>query len=636
MKLKKFLLTGSACLTLLLSLAGISLTRADNSFISPSAKLPHTFQIGEKDFLLDGHPFRIRCGEIHFARVPREYWRNRLQTCRAMGLNTICVYLFWNRQEWTPGNFDWTGSNDAAEFCRLAQEEGLWVVLRPGPYACAEWDGGGLPWWLLKNPAIALRTQDPAFMKPATTYVKEVGRVLAPLQVSHGGPILMVQVENEYGSYGKDAAYMGAMRQATIDAGFDVPLFACNGPDQLPNALRSDLFEAVNFGGDPAGAFKALRKIQKTGPLMNGEFYPGWFDSWGHPHQHGDTPKYLGDLQYMLQNDISFSIYMVHGGTSWGLWSGANEPPFSPQTTSYDYDAPISEAGWVTDKFTKTREIMSKYLAPGEKLPEPPAKNPVITIPSFVLNEAARLEDNLPAPIQDSQPQTMEMYDQGQGCILYRTTLPAGPATKLSVKELHDFGWCFLDGKPIGVMDRRNYHFSISLPARTAPAQLDILVEALGHVNYGPHIDDRKGILDPVQLEGQASPVDNWQVYRFPLDAGELSSLHYQAAPVAGAAFWKGSFDLTKTGDTFLDLRSWGHGVAWVNGHCLGRFWDIGPTQTMYCPAPWLKVGHNEIVVFDLVGPRAPQVAGLALPISGELHPELDFTPGAVAATAKP
>jgi beta-galactosidase len=616
-------LTASAFLAFLLFLATAGWAGADNSYVSPSAKLTHNFQIGEKDFLLDGAPFRIRCGEMHFARVPREYWRNRLQTCRAMGLNTICVYLFWNRQEWTQGNFDWSGANDAAEFCRLAQEEGLWVVLRPGPYSCAEWDGGGLPWWLLKDPTIALRSLDPAFMNPATVYMKEVGRVLAPLQVNRGGPILMVQVENEYGSFGKNADYMWAMREAVIDAGFTVPLFASNGPDQVANAFRSDLFEAVNFGADPAGAFRSLRKVQKTGPLMNGEFYPGWFDSWGKPHQHGNTAQYLKDLEYMLQNNISFSIYMAHGGTSWDLWSGANEPPFSPQTTSYDYDAPISEAGWVTDKFAKTRKLMSRYLAPGEKLPEAPPKNPVISISPFLLKETARLEDNLPAPIADAQPRTMEMYDQGHGCILYRTTLPAGPAAKLSVGELHDIGWCFLDGKQVGVMDRRSYRYSIPLPARAAPAQLDILVEALGHVNYGPHIDDRKGILAPVQLDGQA--VANWQIYSFPLDAGELSALHYQSALASGAAFWKGAFQLTKVGDTFLDLRLWGHGVAWVNGHCLGRFWDIGPTQTMYCPGPWLKAGANDVVVLDLVGPRTPRLAGLAQPILGQLHPELDF-----------
>ena len=293
----------------------------------------HTFMIGDKDFLLDEKPFQIRCGEIHFARVPREYWDHRLKMARAMGLNAVCVYLFWNKLEWKEGQFDWTGENDAAEFCRLAQRNGLWVILRPGPYACAEWDGGGLPWWLLKNPAIKLRTQDPAFLGPAMAYLKEVGRVLAPLQITHGGPILMAQVENEYGSFGHDADYMGTLRQTMIDAGFDVPLFACNPTGDIKKGLRSDLFQAVNFGHDPKSAFDVLRSIQPTGPLMNGEFYPGWFDSWGAPHRTGNLGQYLADLDYMLKNDVSFSIYMAHGGTTWELWSGADQP-FRPDTTS--------------------------------------------------------------------------------------------------------------------------------------------------------------------------------------------------------------------------------------------------------------------------------------------------------------
>jgi len=584
----------------------------------------HTFAIGKKDFLLDGKPLQIRCGEVHFTRVPRAYWDHRLKMARAMGLNAVCVYLFWNKLEWKEGRFDWNGENDAAEFCRMAQQNGLWVILRPGPYVCSEWDGGGLPWWLLKNPTIKLRTKDPAFIGPVTAYFKEVGRVLGPLQVTHGGPILMAQVENEYGSYGQDVDYMGTLRQALMDSGFDIPLFACNPANGIHNGLRSDLFQAVNFGHDPEGSFKTLRTFQTTGPLMNGEFYPGWFDSWGNPHRTGNMGQYLGDLEYMLKNDMSFSIYMAHGGTSWGLWSGADQP-FRPDTTSYDYDAPISEAGWVTDKFTQTRTLMSRYLLPGETLPAPPPQNPVITVDSFALTEAAPIFDNLPAPVKDDQPKTMEQYDQGHGCILYRTTVPVGPAAMLSVREVHDFAWIFLDGKQIGVMDRRRHGYSVLLPERTRPGQLDILIEAVGRVNFGPGIHDRKGLHGPVRLAGQAASLQGWQVYSLPLDDAELAALHYQPAPVTGPAFWQGSFDLTQTGDTFLDMHAWGKGVVWVNGHCLGRFWDIGPTQTMYTPGPWLKTGHNEVVVLDLVGPREAKLAGLAKPVLDEIHPELDF-----------
>jgi beta-galactosidase len=600
--------------------------RAQTPSAAPAAR--HVFAIGEQTFLLDGKPFQFRCGEIHFARVPREYWRHRLRMARGMGLNTVCVYLFWNFQEWDEGKFDWSGMADAAAFCKMAQEEGLWVLLRPGPYSCAEWEMGGLPWWLLKRDGIRLRSRDPAFLQPATRYLGEVGRVLGPQQVTHGGPILMAQVENEYGSFGNDAEYMGALRQALITGGFDVPLFACNPPGAIGSGFRPDLFQVVNFGSGPQGAFQALRKYQKTGPLMNGEFYPGWFDTWGNKHRTGDLGRYLGDLEYMLKNGMSFSIYMAHGGTSFGLWSGADRP-FRPDTSSYDYDAPISEAGWATEKYAKARELFSRYLLSGETIPPPPAANPVISVPAFAFNESAPVFSNLPPPAKDPEPRTMESYNQSRGDMVYRTTLAPGPAGRLSASQVHDFAWVFLDGKQIGVMDRRSNRYHVELPARAAPARLDILLEAMGRVNFGGEVFDRKGLHAPVRFApvtgGPPADVTGWEVSSLPLDAWELAALKFQPGPAVGPAFWRGAFTVSAPGDTFLDLRSWGKGVVWVNGHCLGRFWDIGPTQTMYCPGPWLKPGRNEVIVLDLLGPRDPEMAGLAKPNLDEVRPELDF-----------
>ncbi len=607
----------------------------------------HTFAIGTNDFLLDGQRFQIRCGEVHAARVPAEYWRNRLQMAKAMGLNTVCAYLFWNQIEPRPGEFDWSGQADVAEFCRIAQSEGLWVILRPGPYACAEWDGGGLPWWLLKYDDIKLRTSDPRFVAAATNYLHAVGEKLAPLQITRGGPIIMVQVENEYGSYGKDSAYMGEMRKIMLDAGFDVPLFACNPPKDLRNGYRSDLFPVVNFGSDPAGGFKALRKILPQGPLMCGEFYPGWFDTWGAPHHLGKTNAYYADLEYMLTNDASFSIYMAHGGTTFGLWSGADRP-FKPDTSSYDYDAPISEAGWPTEKFFKTRELFAKYLLPGETIPEPPATNPVITIAPIDVTECAPVFDNLPEVIRTEKPGTMEKYDQSHGCVLYRTTIPAGPAATLEAASVHDFGFVFLNGERAGVMDRRNGNFKVHLPERKKSATLDILVEAVGHVNFGQEMHDRKGIHAPVKLGG--TELTDWRIFNLPLDDRMLADLKFHPtttrplySPRANAIFgnvksrawkmnspmfWRGTFKLEKAGDTFLDLRSWGKGVVWMNGHCLGRFWNIGPTQTAYVPGCWLRAGKNEIVILDLLGSEKPVIAGLDQPILNELHPKKDFSRG--------
>ena len=593
----------------------------------------HTFEIGAEEFLLDGRPFVIRCGEIHFPRVPRAYWTHRLRMCRALGLNTVCVYLFWNFHEWEEGTFDWSGPADAAEFCRLAQAEGLWVLLRPGPYSCAEWEMGGLPWWLVRREGLRVRSADPAFLAPATRYLREVGRVLAPLQITRGGPLLMVQVENEYGSFGDDAAYLGALRQALLEGGFDVPLFACNPPGVLANGHRDDLFQVVNFGpGACEEAFRALRRHQKTGPLMNGEYYPAWFDMWGRRHRTGPLAPILADLEYMLTRRHSFSIYMAHGGTSFGLWAGADRP-FSPDTSSYDYDAPISEAGWATPKFTAIRELFARHLPPGETLPPVPAANPVVTVAPFTLTERAALFENLPIPSKTAAdaPAPMEFHGQSRGCTLYRSCLPAGPAGTLTARAAHDFAWVFIDGKLAGTMDRRRRRFDVPLGEREGETRLDILVEAMGRVNFGPEVFDRKGLFAPVGLtanDGTRQEVRSWEVFALELDAAQLAGLRY--APCAegdnAPAFWRGSFALAAAGDTFLDVRSWGKGVAWVNGHCLGRFWNIGPTQTMYVPGPFTRAGRNEVVMLDLLAPRAPLLAGMAEPILDELHPELDFS----------
>jgi len=621
MKLKSLLSTGLPAALLCLS--------AGCFHPPPPAAAPakHTFAIGGNDFLLDGQRLQIRCGEIHAARVPREYWEHRLRLAKAMGLNTVCAYLFWNMHEPQPGRFNWSGPADMAEFCRLAQKEGLWVVLRPGPYACAEWEMGGLPWWLLRNDGVKLRTRDPLFLDAARHYLKEVGRVLGPLQITRGGPILMVQVENEYGSYGKDAEYMGAVRQSLLDAGFDVPLFACNPPGDLKNGYRADLFPVVNFGADPAGGFKALRGILPKGPLMCGEFYPGWFDTWGAPHHTGNTSNYLRDLDYMLNAGASFSIYMAHGGTTFGLWSGADHP-FKPDTSTYDYDAPISEAGWTTDKFFKTRELFAKYLLAGESIPDPPPKNRVITIAPAAATQCAPVFASLPSPKTDARAGAMEEYGQGYGCIVYRTTLPPGPAATLAAEAIHDYGFVYLDGERAGFMDRRNRSFKVPLPERKNPARLDILVEAAGRVNFGVEIHDHKGVIGGFTLAGAggAAPLTGWQIYNLPLDAKMLAGLKYRAPQAKpGPAFWRARVEVAQPGDTFLDMRPWGKGVAWVNGHCLGRFWNIGPAQTLYVPGPWLKSGQNEVVILDLPGPEKPEVAGLDTPILNQLRPELDF-----------
>jgi beta-galactosidase len=583
------------------------------------------FAIGDSDFLLDGQRLQIRCGEMHFARVPREYWTHRLKAIKAMGLNTVCAYLFWNYHEWREGRYDWQGQRDAAEFCRLAQQEGLWVILRPGPYACAEWEMGGLPWWLLKSPGDAfLRTRDAAFMHPARRWLAEVGRVLGSQLVTRGGPILMVQVENEYGFFGEDLDYMREMRAMLQGAGFDVPLFQCNPTNAVVKSHIDGLFDVANFGSDPVAGFKELDKVQK-GPRMCGEYYSGWFDTWGAPHRRGSANGAVADIQTMLKANGSFSLYMAHGGTTFGLWGGCDRP-FRPDTSSYDYDAPISEAGWTGEKFQAYREGIKPYLQADEKLPPAPPQNPVVAIAPFALKQSSSVFTALAAGavIKAVSPQPIEQYDISRGLVSYRVTLPAGPAATLEAAKVRDLAWVRVDGKQVGTMDTRHRRFSVDLPARSKPAVLEILLYTIARVNFGVEIHDRKGLHGPVLLGGQ--PLENWEIRAIDFDAdGVLPALTWNTGRTQGPAFWRGGFEATQTGDTFLDLSGWGQGIVWINGRCLGRYWSIGPTQTMYLPGPWIKRGRNEVVVLDLTGPQSARIAGLKMPILDQLRPDRDL-----------
>ena len=582
------------------------------------AEPAHTFSIGENDFLLDGKRLQIRCGEMHFARVPREYWQHRLKMCKAMGLNAVCAYLFWNAHEFEQGKYNWAGQADAAEFCKMAQAEGLWVILRPGPYACAEWDGGGLPWWLLKNNTIQLRTSDPAYVNAARTWLKEVGRVLGPQQITHGGSILMVQVENEYGSYGKDAGYMAQMRQALLDGGFDVPLFACNPRGDLRNGLLTNLFQVVNFGNDPEGGFKALRQLQPSGPLMCGEFYPGWFDTWGAPHHLGDAKRDLADLEYMLSHNASFSIYMAHGGTTFGMNSGTDRP-FKPDTSSYDYDAPISEAGWATDKYLALREKFKEFTKVTP--PEIPAQLPVIAIPEIKLDKAVAIDALLEkiTPVNNDRPLTFEALNQGHGYVLYRRHFVQPLSGTLNLTGLRDFALVYVNGDKAGELNRyyKNYTMPIDIPFN---ANLEIFVENMGRINYGSEIiHNLKGIISPVRIDS-TEVTGNWEMFGLPMDkAPDLSNLKDKYLP-GRPTLYSGTFDLKVTGDTFLDLRKWGKGIVFVNGHHLGRYWSAGPQQTLFLPGCWLKKGINRVVIFEQKPEaRMQSLSSIKTPILEEL-----------------
>lgn len=594
------------------------------AFISScqSSQAGGTFEVGKNTFLLNGKPFVVKAAEVHYPRIPEPYWEQRILSCKALGMNTLCLYVFWNLHEQQPGKFDFSGNKDIAKFCRLAQKHGMYVIVRPGPYVCAEWEMGGLPWWLLKKDDVQLRTLDPYYMERVGIFMNEVGKQLADLQISRGGNIIMVQVENEYGSYGIDKPYVSAIRDLVKKAGFtDVPLFQCDWSSNFTNNALDDLLWTVNFG---TGAnideqFKKLKSLRPETPMMCSEFWSGWFDHWGRKHETRDAATMVSGIKDMLDRNISFSLYMTHGGTTFGWWGGANNPAYSAMCSSYDYDAPISEAGWTTPKYFQLRDLLKQYLPEGETLPEPPDQYPVISVPAITEWEVAPLFDNLPQAKQSEDIKPMEQFDQGWGSILYRTTLKEDVKGVLHIDEVHDWAQVFADGKLLGRLDRRRGEFTLPLKETLKKGtRLDILVEAMGRVNFDKSIHDRKGITNKVEVASgeQVKELKGWEVYNLPPFYEFVSQKNYQAGkPVDGPAYYKATFRLDKTGDTFLDMQTWGKGMVWVNGHAMGRFWEIGPQQTLYMPGCWLKEGDNEIIVLDLKGPAEAKVAGVEKPI---------------------
>ena len=577
----------------------------------------HTFGWKAESFLLDGKPFVIRSGEMHYPRVPREYWRDRMRKMRAMGLNTICTYIFWNLHEPRPGQFDFSGNLDIAAFVRMAQEEGLWVIVRPGPYICTEWDFGGLPSWLLATPDMKVRSTEPRFLKAAEGYMQRVGHELAPLLITHGGPIILTQVENEYGSFGNDHQYMTAIKQMIIKAGFDGTLYTSDGPGMrnLEGGTLPDTLSVINFGGgNPAGEFASFAKFRQNVPLMIGEYWIGWFDHWGEKHHTTPPQESAQGVEWVLSRGISFNLYMFHGGSSFGFMNGANlGRRYEPDISGYDYDSPLDEAGRPTQKFFAIRDVIKKHLPSGEALPEMPAALPMIAIPSVELNMSAPLLATVAKPIQSERPQTMEALGQDYGFILYRKKIDNPVKGKLEITEARDYAVVVQGEKLLGTLDRRTDQKSLEVELQ-ANAPLDILVENMGRVNFGPRsLDDRKGITEKVMINGEE--LKNWNIYTLPLKT--LAGLKFSATPVSAPAFHQGSFILNNIGDTFLDMRGWGKGVVWVNGHNLGRYWHIGPQQSLFVPSGWLKKGRNEIIVLDLESGGKRSVQGLKDPVYG-------------------
>ena len=588
------------------------------------------FKIENGQFLHKGKPIQFICGEMHYPRVPQEYWRDRVRRLKAMGINTISTYVFWSFHERRPGEFDFRGQADLAKFIRICGEEGMYVVLRPGPYVCAEWDFGGYPYWLQKEQGMVWRSDNEAFLKACRRYIMRLGKEVASLCVTKGGPIMLVQVENEYGSYSNDKVYLGKLRDMIREAGFDAPLITCDGSGQMPNGYIDGALPTVN-GSVGEEVIRTIDRFHKGGPYFVAEFYPAWFDVWGKAHSRRDYRSPAEQLDWMLGNNVSVSIYMAHGGTNFCYTNGANTSyGYEPQPTSYDYDAPLGEYGNPTPKYYAFREVIQKHLPEGETLPDVPALNPISTFPAVTLTQQAPLSAAFTRRIQSEQPLTMEDADMDFGYIHYETTLPAAAKGLLVIKELRDYGVVSVNGKNVGSLDRRHRQNKIEVDI-PAGGKLEILVENVGRVNYGPDLlNNLKGITEKVTLGGK--PLTGWTTTPLPLYASvaakgaaekqlnkAFSDITESNLSASAPTFYRGTFELASPGDLFLDTRGWCKGAVWVNGRSIGKYWAIGPQHTLYVPGPWVKKGKNEIIVLDLEPTGHRSIAGLPAPILDSL-----------------
>ena len=596
------------------------------------------FEIKNGQFFHNGQVISLLSGEMHYARIPHQYWRHRLQMIKAMGLNTVATYVFWNLHEPEPGQWDFSGDRNLAEYIRIAGEEGLMVILRPGPYVCAEWDFGGYPYWLQNIEGMEIRRDNQAFLHYTNLYLKRLYQEVGDLQITKGGPIIMVQAENEFGSYvfqRKDIPleehrrYNAKIKQQLDNVGFNVPFFTSDGSWLFEGGFTEGALPTANGESNIANLKKVINQYHhEKGPYMVAEFYPGWLDHWAEPFQIVDASSIARKTEEYLQNDVSFNFYMVHGGTNFGFTSGANyddQHDIQPDITSYDYNAPISEAGWVTPKYDSIRNVIKKHVP--YSVPDPPKAIPVIEIPSISLNKVADILTyaKSQSKVHHSNPLTFEQLNQPYGYVLYERHFNQPVSGTLEIKGLRDYAVVYVNGKQVGELNRCFNHYSmeIEIPFN---AKLSILVENMGRINYGAQIiHNTKGIITPVTING-IEIESNWEMTQLPMNQIPLMNF-VQNTPTNMQTMskkpivYEGTFQLAEIGDTFLDMSTWGKGIVFINGINIGRYWHVGPQQTLYIPGVWLKKGENTIMIFEQLNKEPKtEVRTLKTPILQDLR----------------
>lgn len=559
------------------------------------------FQIGPTDFELDGRPVQIVSGALHYFRVFPELWADRIEKARLMGLNTVETYIPWNLHSPTRGEFRTDGMLDLARFIDLVAAAGLHVIIRPGPYICAEWNDGGLPRWLTNDPSVTLRRNEPNYLAAVTEYIADVAEIVAPRQIDNGGPVILYQIENEYGAYADDHEYLRALAQITRDAGITVPFITVDQPtpQMLADGGIPEIHRTGSFGSAVPERLATLREFQPTGPLMCSEYWIGWFDAWGEYHHETSAAAAASGLDQLLAAGASVNIYMLHGGTNFGTTNGANDKGVYRSTvTSYDYSAPLAEDGTPTDKFWAFRDVIAKYRDIPDASPAERVAAPAFTVALTEQVDAFTVFPVLARPRTGARPLGLAELGSTEAYTLYRTEL-AAPGL-LNAPELRDRGQVFVDGVGLAVLDREQRAFTTAVGPS---GRLEVLVEDQGGVNYGARLGEDKGLLPPVTLDGvellewESAPIDlsDLEPIRAALDAGGPAELG------AGPLFARGEFTVPGGGglDLFLDISNLGKGLIWVNGFCLGRHWIRGPQRTLFVPGPLVNDGVNELLIFE-------------------------------------
>ncbi|RUT45299.1 beta-galactosidase [Paenibacillus anaericanus] len=568
--------------------------------------------INGSQFMLENRPIQIISGAIHYFRVVPEYWADRLMKLKACGFNTVETYIPWNFHEPYEGEFVFEGMADLEKFIQIAGELGLYVIVRPSPFICAEWEFGGLPAWLLADPRMHLRCYHLPYLEKVDAYYDELIPRLIPLLSTNGGPIICMQVENEYGSYGNDQVYLQYLKDGLIKRGVDVLLFTSDGPDDfmLQGGMVPGVWASANFGSQPTEAFRKLTEYQPDQPLMCMEYWNGWFDHWGEEHHTRPADDVANVLDEMMTVGASVNFYMFHGGTNFGFYNGANfQDKYAPTITSYDYDVLVSECGDITEKFHAVRKVIAKYVDLGPlELPEPIAKRNFGIVHMTEQVKLLSSLDSLSSPIQSTCPEPMERLGQNNGFILYSTRLTGPrPESRLNLQEVRDRAMIFVDGTYKGTIERWNPDQEVAFSVPPEGVTVSILVENMGRVNYGPHIKDPKGITEGVRFGQQF--LYHWTIHSLPLD--DFSNLSFEPSVQTlpnEPSFYRGEFMVDELADTFLNMKGWTKGVAYINGFNLGRYWEIGPQETLYIPGPLLRKGKNELIIFELHGCSAPEV----------------------------